>query len=194
MFLKENIKAAGIPEFHKIDGKTGKEVKIFAPNILWYFLKQKFNLDIQIPFITGRKEYGFKIHNLITNAGLAGLAARIIWDSGEGDLVKQFKYLALGIGTTAADAADTTLESEIVDSGLARTIATLSTITTTVADDTAQLVYTWTSATNTKAVTECGVLSDSTGGILLGRQVFPAINLVGTNNDQLVLTYQIKES
>ena len=193
MQLVEQAKTMGVIELHKIDGKTGKESRIFSPNNIWYSLK-KLGIDLQIPFVTGNYSLGFKFHNLITNVGFAGLAARVLWDSGEGATVKQFKYLALGIGVAAAAATDTTLGSEIVDSGLARAVATLTRATTTQTNDTAVLTYTWTSATNTKAVTECGVLSDSSGGILLGHQVFPAINLVGTNNDQLVLQYSIKES
>jgi hypothetical protein len=193
MFLKEEAKTMGVIELHKIDGKTGQESKIFAPNELWYKLN-KLGIDIKIPFITGKYSFGFKFHNLITNVGFAGLAARIMWDAAEGATVKQFKYLALGISATAAAVTDTILGSEIVDSGLARAVATLTRATTTQTNDTATLTYTWTSATNTKAVTECGVFSDSSGGILLGHQVFPSISLVGTNNDQLVLTYSIKES
>lgn len=193
MFFKEEVKTIGQIEIHKIDGLTKKEVKIFAPFKTWYFLK-KLGIDIKIPFITGRYGYGFTFHNTITNVGFAGLAARLLWDASEGATVKQFKYLALGIGTTPASASDTTLGSEIVDSGLTRSVATLSRVTTTQTNDTAQLVYTWTSLTNTKAVTEIGVFNESSSGILLGHQVFPAVNLVGANNDQLTATYTIKES
>jgi hypothetical protein len=193
MFLKEEAKTMGVIELHKIDGKTGKESKIFAPNELWYKLN-KLGIDLKIPFITGKYSLGFQFHNLITNVGFAGLAARCLYDVGSGPLVAPFTYLALGIGVSAANAADTILGSEIVDSGLARTVATLARATTTQTNDTATLTYTWTSATNTKAVTECGVFNAASTGILLGHQVFPAINLVGTNNDQLVLLYSIKSS
>ena len=98
-----------------------------------------------------------------------------------------FTYLAVGIGTTAADAADTALESEIVDSGLERAAATCSRVTTDVTNDTAQLLKSW-SVTGTKAVTEAGALNAASTGTLLGRQVFSAINVV--SGDTLQITYK----
>ena len=193
MFLFDKKNTQGTITLQKIDGKTGEPVNIFGWNILGKFL-HKYHIDLYIPFITGNYGKSITFHNVITNAGLYGLAARMIWDSGEGDTIPQFNYLAVGIGTTAATAADTTLETEITDSGLARAVATLDTATTTETDDTSTLTYTWTSNTNTKAVTECGILNAAAAGILLGRQVFPAINLVGTNGDQLTLVYSVQHS
>lgn len=128
-----------------------------------------------------------KVKNIITNAGLAGLASRINGDGSEA----AFTYLAVGIGTTAADATDTALESEITDSGLARAAATCSRVTTTQTNDTAQLLKSW-SVTGTKAVTECGALNAAADGTLLGRQVFSAVNVV--NSDVLQITYKFISS
>ena len=64
----------------------------------------------------------------------------------------------------------------------------MSRVTTTVTNDTTQLVKTWT-ATGAKAVTECGVLNASSAGILLGRQVFSSITTA--NQDQITVTYKI---
>ena len=124
------------------------------------------------------------IRNTITNAGMAEVANLIAGVSSP----VAFTYLALGIGTTAAAVTDTTLESEITDTGLARHSATASRVTTNVTNDTAQLVYTWT-ATGAKAVTECGMFNNASAGTLLGRQVFSAINTA--NSDQITVTYKI---
>lgn len=127
------------------------------------------------------------IRNLVTNAGFAGMASRCNGAGAEA----AFTYLGVGIGTTAAAAGNTTLESEIVDSGLARAAATCTRVTTTETNDTAQLDKTFT-VTGTKAVTECGALNAGSGGVLLGRQVFSAINVV--NGDTLQITYKFKFS
>lgn len=129
-----------------------------------------------------------KIHridkNLITNAGLAGVASRI---NGAGSEAA-FTYLAVGTGTTAPSATDTALESEIVDSGLARTAATCTRVTTTKTNDTAQLQTTFT-VTGSKNVTEIGILNAASGGVLLGRQTFTALPLAA--GDTYTATYKI---
>jgi hypothetical protein len=136
-------------------------------------------------FLTGHWTNKLVIANLITNAGFAGLASRI---NGAGSEAA-FIYIAVGTGTTAAAVTDTALEAEISDSGLSRASATASRVTTTVTNDTAQLVYTF-SVTGTKAVTESGVLNAASLGTLLCRQVFSAINVVNTDN--LQITWKIK--
>jgi len=125
-----------------------------------------------------------EIKNTITNTGKAE-AINLL---GNVSSPTAFTYLAVGIGTTAADATDTALESEIVDSGLERAAATVTRQQTTVANDTLQLVKSWT-VSGTKAVTEAGVLNAASTGILLGRQVFSAINVVA--GDTLALTYKV---
>lgn len=194
MNLFEKKRSIGVIQLHKIDGKTGKKAWIFKWNALGKLLHRRYGISLKWQFITGTFCKQMTFNNLITNVGFAGLAARMIWDSGEGATVAQFKYLAVGIGTNAAAAGNTALQSEIVDSGLARAVATLARVTTTKTNDTATLTYTWTSNTNTKAVTECGIFNAASTGILLGRQVFPAINLVGSNGDQLTLVYSVQQT
>lgn len=138
---------------------------------------------LRIPLLTGNWSNNALFSNLITNAGAAGVASRI---NGSGS-VNPFIYIELGTGTTAANVADTTLETIISDSGLARASATASRVTTDVTNDTAQLVYTW-SVSGTKAVTESGVLSESSSGVLLARRVFSAINVV--SGDSLQVTWK----
>ena len=138
---------------------------------------------LRIPFITGVWSDSRLISNLVVSAGAAGVASRI---NGAGSEAA-FIYIAVGIGTTAAAAGDTTLESEIVDSGLVRAAATASRVTTDVTNDTAQLLYTF-SVTGTKAVTESGVLNAASAGTLLARQVFSAVNVV--NGDSLQVTWK----
>ncbi len=123
-----------------------------------------------------------KLKNLIVDAGLAGLASRINGSGAEA----AFTYLAVGTGVVAADPANTTLGTEITNSGLERAAATASRTTTTATNDTAKLSKTW-SVTGTKAVTEVGALNAGAAGTLLGRQVFTAVNVA--DGDSLQIDY-----
>jgi hypothetical protein len=124
--------------------------------------------------------------NLVTDAGKAGVAGLI-----NGVITDFFDYIAIGTGATAAAAGDTALQTEISTGGGSRALATLSRVTTTVTNDTAQFVVTFT-FTSGFAVTESGVLSASSSGTLLCRQVFSAYNVV--NTDQLTITWKVKAS
>lgn len=126
------------------------------------------------------------ITNLVTNAGKAEVAGLL-----NGATTGAFDYIAVGTGTTAAAAGDTALQTEIVDSGLARAQGTTSRITTTVTNDTAQVTKTF-SVTGTKAVTEAGLLDAASAGIILARQVFAAVNV--SNGDSLQITWKIQLS
>jgi len=166
-------------------GKDGKIKQLWNENFLGKFIREFFGRELRIFLLTGF--YGDKmVHcNLVTNAGFAGIASRI----NGADSEAAFTYLGTGTGTTAANAADTALETPITDSGLERASATCSRVQTTVANDTAQLLKAF-SVTGTKAVTECGAFNASTNGVLLGHQVFAAINVV--SGDTLQITYKFK--
>jgi len=137
---------------------------------------------LRIPGITGSWMTSRKISNLITTAGKAGIASRI---NGAGSEAA-FTYIAVGTGTTAANVADTTLETETAASGLSRAAATASRVTTDTTNDSARLAYTF-SVSGSVAVTESGVLNAGSSGVLLARQVFSAINVA--NGDTLAMTW-----
>jgi hypothetical protein len=128
-----------------------------------------------------------KIRNLVTSAGKAGAAGRL---NGSG-APAAFTYIAVGTGATAANIADTTLQTETATSGLSRANGTVSLVTTTVTNDTAQVTNTFT-VTGTVAVTESGVLNAASTGTLLCRQTFSAINVV--NGDSLAITWKVQMS
>lgn len=142
---------------------------------------------INIKHIRDGKVIGERdIFNLITTVGKALLAGRL---NGVGAPAAA-TYLAVGVGTNAAAAGDTALQTEIVDSGLERAAATAALATTTTTDDTATLTKTWT-ATGSKAVTEVGALNAAAAGTLLGRRVFSAVNVVSTDQLQVTYSFQI---
>lgn len=171
------------------------EIQVFKPDgsirkqfAEWSIFAKLRKMGLAIPnimFLTGRMARSVNVKNLVTNAGFALIAARIGSDVTEAAA----DYLAVGTGTTAAAAGDTTLETEIADSGLARAQGTVSRVTTTQTNDTHQVTKTW-SVSGTKAITECGLLNASSGGGLLGRNVFSAVNVV--NGDSFALTYKVK--
>lgn len=137
------------------------------------------------PFL-GRYAMSKIVGNLITNAGFAGAAGRLMGSGAPA----AFTWIAVGTGTNAANVTDTTLQTETSTSGLARVSGTVSLITTSVTNDTAQVQNTF-SVTGTVAVTESGILNASSSGTLLCRQVFSAINVV--SGDSLQVTWKVQE-
>jgi len=146
-------------------------------------LKLKGLISLTLSDKDGNVKDKREIKNTITNAGLAQIALL----AGDASAVP-FTYLALGTGTTAASATDTTLETETSASGLARAAATVSRVTTTVANDTLQLLKAFTAGASV-AITECGMFNDASVGTMLGRQVFAAVNVV--SGDILTITYKV---
>lgn len=141
-----------------------------------------------IPGLTGSWVTEMELSNLVTDAGKAGVASRI---NGAGSEAA-FTYIGVGVGTTAAAAGDTALQTEKLEDGTtsaaAHKSATASRVTTDVTNDTAQLVATF-NFTATLAITESGVFNASSAGVLLCRQVFSAINVV--SGDSLQVTWKI---
>lgn len=162
-----------------------KGKKVFQEFRPFHFLRKHFGFNFPKTLITGFWTDKAVYRNLITSAGKAGMASRQNGDGSEA----VFNYLAVGIGTTAAAVGDTTLESEIVDSGLERATGTASRSTTSVTNDTAELTKTW-SVTGTKAITEAGTLNAASNGVLLARNVFSAVNVV--SGDDFKLTHKVQ--
>jgi len=118
------------------------------------------------------------VPNKVVNAGLAWIAYLLMSDT-----PTKFTHGAIGTGTTGPADGDTALQTQI----LTRIAATLSRITTSVADDTAQFVSLFTSD-GVYAVTEYGTFTAASGGTMLNRLTFSAINL--ENLDELEFTYK----
>ena len=169
--------------FFQLTDAQGKSKMLWEENLLGRCLRRA-GCEARVPFLTGLYVYVLANCNLITNVGHAAGNARM---SGQGSY-STFVNLAIGTGTTAAAAADTALQTEITTGGGARGAATASQVTTTVTNDTTQLVKTWT-FTASFAVTEEGILDNATtGGNLLAHQVFSAINVA--SGDSLTVTHK----
>lgn len=171
---------------YRVIGKDGRSKKLFQPNSLGMKFFKAFGSLPKIPLLFGMPSYSMQISNLVTNAGMAGVASRI---NGDG-AAAAFTYIAIGTGTTAANATDTTLQTEITTNGGERAAATASRTTTDVTNDTATLVHTFT-FTGSFAVTESGVLNAASTGTLLARQVFSAINVVSGDSLQITWNFDV---
>lgn len=129
----------------------------------------------------------------ITDAGRAGAAAIL----GAVGSPAAYKAIGQGTGTTAFAASQTTLVTEVKADGTAASgvhavpsaSATATQVTTTVTNDTLQVVGT-VSETATIAVTESGLFNADTNGTMLARQTFTAVNVV--SGDSIQFTWKIK--
>lgn len=117
------------------------------------------------------------VNNVVVTVGKNFLAAWIAAASQAGYFMQ---YLALGTGTNAASAADTTLQTELAT----RVAGSLSSST-----NVWQNQGTFGPGVDTGAITEAGIFSASSVGTMLARQVFPVINKAA--GDSLQVTWQI---
>jgi hypothetical protein len=118
---------------------------------------------------------------VFTNAGKAIITNRIIAGGTEP------KFVAMGTDATAAAATDTALGTEVET----RATGTSSRVTTTVTNDTYQVIGTIT-ATATRAITESGLFDASSTGNMLTSADFSTINLA--SGDSIQFTWQLKFS
>jgi len=124
--------------------------------------------------------------NLVVNVGKAEVAKLI--GSGLGGTA--FDTIAIGTGTTAESATDTGMEMEVK-----RKTATVTSVTTTVTDDTAQFVATFSSAdglSGTSAVTEYGLFNSSATPVMLSHAIKSAKNMDWDAGEQLEVTWTVQ--
>jgi ribosomal protein RSM22 (predicted rRNA methylase) len=114
--------------------------------------------------------------DVITNGGRAQTAGYV---SNTVSQVTQY-YGNVGTGAGTAAVADTTLFTEV---GSARIATTMSRVTTTVTDDTARNVFTYT-ATGGVNVTNAGVWTASSGGVLMQKSDHATIPLLAADSIQ----------
>ena len=117
------------------------------------------------------------IKNTIVTAGKNFLATWLVQATQAGYFMQ---YLAIGTGTSAVQATDTTLETEI-GTRIAGTLTDSNNIW--------QNQATFPAGNGTGAITEAGILSALTSGTLFARQVFGVINKAA--GDSLQLTWSV---
>lgn len=170
----------------RITNSKGEPYLLWTENKLGRMLRRGLNVRARIPLLTGRWGTVAYSHNLITNAGHAAAAGRL---AGLGSYAT-FVNLAIGSGSTAASATDTALGTEIATNGGGRGAATATQVTTSVTNDTLQLVKSWT-FTGAVTVNEEGIFDNATsGGNLLARQIIGPYTMA--SGDTLTLTHKVQ--
>ena len=147
-------------------------------------LKLKGVYSFTITGTDGQVRDTFEVENLVTNAGFAQLALL----AGDASAVP-FTYLAVGTSSTTPAVTDTTLTAETTTNGLERAAGTVSRVTTTVTNDTYQVVKTWT-ATGSVTVEEVGVFNAASTGTMLSHALTGTKAV--TSGETLTGTYKLK--
>jgi len=116
--------------------------------------------------------------NLVVTAGKNFVASRMK------DTTKAaMTHMAVGTGTTAAAAGNTTLVSETDRNALT---------STTVTNNAIAYVATWAAGDATAALTEAGIFNASSGGDMLCRTVFSVVNKGAS--DSMTITWTVTVS
>jgi hypothetical protein len=139
------------------------------------FLSANGKLSIVVLDNNGELKQELNVTNLVVDTGLDYIASRMA-----GTSATVMSHMAIGSGTTDPAAGDTTLESE-----LGRVTLTSSTVT----NNSVEYVATFPAGTGTGAVTEAGILNNSTGGTMLCRTEFAVINKAA--GDSMTITWTV---
>jgi hypothetical protein len=134
------------------------------------------NLMIELRGPDGELKEVREIPNLVVDDGLEHIADQLADTPAQSAM----SHMAIGSGTTAAAAGDSALETEL--GRVALTSKTQSTVTCV-------YVATFPAGTGTGAVTEAGILNNSSGGVLLCRSVFAVVNKAAA--DALTITWTL---
>jgi hypothetical protein len=139
----------------------------------------KDNVTIVLRGPDGKIKQQQTIHNLITTAGRNALVD--LWDDG----TAKPTHMAIGTGTNAAAAGDTTLQTELDRNAVTSRVSSTNVLTT---------VGDWAAGDGTGAITEAGILSASSNGTLFSRAVFSVINKAAGDTLQITWTYTMTVS
>lgn len=141
-------------------------------------LKAKGTLDIIVRGPDGNIKDEKKVENLIVDTGLDYIASRM-----NGTSENVMSHMAVGTGSTAAAAADTTLGTELDRNALT---------STTVTDNAIAYVCSWAAGDGTGSLTEAGLFNASSAGTMLCRTVFGTVTK--SADDSMTITWTITVS
>lgn len=147
--------------------------------------------------VIARHEPAIRAAGQMLGLGVGMLGATVIVNGGHAIVTNRMisagtepKYVAWGTGAGTAAASDTTLFTESTEE--ARTNGTSSRVTTTVTNDTYQVVGTITVATSNKTITNVGLFDASTSGNLYFKSDFTGLALL--IGDSITFTIRVKFS
>lgn len=137
------------------------------------------NVEVVLRDKKGRVKERRTLHNVVTTVGKAHVADQLSSSPGDSGM----SHMAIGTGTNAAAAGDTTLQTELDRNAL--TSRTDAAVVVT-------YVGTWAAGDGTGAITEAGILNASSSGVLLARTVFSVVNKGAS--DTLTITWTLTVS
>jgi|TARA_B100000085_G_scaffold281229_1_gene307439 hypothetical protein len=138
-------------------------------------LKVTGGLKVEVKDKDGNVKDTRELKNLVVTAGLGYIASRM-----KEATATAMSHMAIGTDNTAAAAGDTALGTEAARQALT---------STTVSSNTVEYVASFAAGTGTGAITEAGVLNNSSGGTLLCRTVFSVVNKGAS--DSMTITWTI---
>ena len=122
-----------------------------------------------------KEEHNFK--NLVVNGGLGYLVHALAYAI---NISGPFNYIAIGTGTSAPSAGNTALQTEIARGGIGYSASDYNYIT---------FQTTFSPGTGTGTITEAGIFSGSSGGLMFSRTTFTPI--VKHSTDSLIVSWTI---
>jgi len=132
-------------------------------------------LTVEIKDKDGKIKDTRELTNLVVSDGLDFIASRM-----KDATATAMSHMAIGTGSTAAASGDSALGTEAARQALT---------STTVSSNTVEYVASFAAGTGTGAITEAGVLNNSSGGTLLCRTVFSVVNKGAS--DSMTITWTI---
>lgn len=142
--------------------------------------KASGTLEIVLRDKDGKVKDQRTVKNLVVDTGLAYIADRMA-DAAESAM----SHMAVGTGSTAAAAGDTTLGTE------AGRVALTSTTQT---NEDVVYVATFSAGTGTGALTEAGLFNAASAGTMLCRTVFSTVNKGSSDSLQITWTVSMAAS
>ena len=138
-------------------------------------IKATGRLSVVVKDTDGKVKEERSIENLVVTSGLGYIASRM-----KDATATAIGYMAIGTGTTAAAAGDTTLGTELDRNAVTSTTVTANEI---------EYVASWSAGDGTGAITEAGLFNAASAGDMLARTVFSVVNKAA--NDTLSITWTI---
>jgi hypothetical protein len=137
--------------------------------------KASGKLNVVLKDSAGNIKQAIEVPNLVVSTGLAFIASRM-----KDTTDTAMSHMAIGTGTSAAAAGNTTLGTEAARVALTSTTVTANAIA---------YVASFGAGTGTGAITEAGIFNASSAGTMLCRTVFDVVNKGA--NDTLQITWTV---
>lgn len=143
-------------------------------------LKATGKVFVTVTGANGEVKQQFEVPNLVVTTGKNHIAAKIAATTNS---PAAMTHMAIGTGSTAPAAGDTTLGTETGRVSLSGSVVSTNTITYTA---------TFPAGTGSGAITEAGIFNASTAGTMLCRTTFPAVTKQA--GDSIAVTWAVTVS